>query len=216
VSEPLAYFITFTCYGSWLHGEEPGSVDRNHNEVGTSFLPPNPDHKEARRELMDQPPYHLDAARRQIVMKSIKDVCTHRGWRLLAGHVRSNHVHCVVRAALKPERILNDFKAYASRALNAAKQDHTERKRWTRHGSTRYLWTEEEVAAKIHYTVYEQGEPMEVYVGDSEPRPSEPRPSEPRPSEPRPSEPRPSEPRPSEPRPSEPRPSEPRPSEPRP
>jgi hypothetical protein len=25
---PLAYFITFTTYGAWLHGRAPGSVDR--------------------------------------------------------------------------------------------------------------------------------------------------------------------------------------------
>ena len=28
MSDPLAYFITFTCYGNWLHGDERGSVDR--------------------------------------------------------------------------------------------------------------------------------------------------------------------------------------------
>jgi hypothetical protein len=35
---PLAYFITFSTYGSWLHGEEKGSVDRAHNLPGTPYL----------------------------------------------------------------------------------------------------------------------------------------------------------------------------------
>jgi hypothetical protein len=26
---PLAYFITFHCYGAWLHGRDRRSVDRN-------------------------------------------------------------------------------------------------------------------------------------------------------------------------------------------
>ena len=32
----LAYFITFSTYGSWLHGTKKGmgSVDREHNEYG--------------------------------------------------------------------------------------------------------------------------------------------------------------------------------------
>src|SRR6266478_1713782 len=39
MSEPVAYFITFTTYGTWLHGRAPGSVDREHNQPGTAFLP---------------------------------------------------------------------------------------------------------------------------------------------------------------------------------
>jgi hypothetical protein len=37
-SSPLAYFITFSTYGAWLHGRGVGSVDKLHNEVGTPFL----------------------------------------------------------------------------------------------------------------------------------------------------------------------------------
>ena len=58
---------------------------------------------------------------------------------------------------------MNDFKAYASRGLNDAGFDNRERKRWTRHGSTRKLWTWEAVEAAIHYVVREQGEPMAVW-----------------------------------------------------
>jgi hypothetical protein len=36
--QPLAFFITFTTYGAWLHGQAPGSVDREHNQVDTLFL----------------------------------------------------------------------------------------------------------------------------------------------------------------------------------
>jgi hypothetical protein len=32
---PLAYLITFPTYGTWLHGDERGSVDRDHNLPGT-------------------------------------------------------------------------------------------------------------------------------------------------------------------------------------
>ena len=35
---PLAYFFTFTCYGTWLHGEKPSSVDRFNNTPGTDFI----------------------------------------------------------------------------------------------------------------------------------------------------------------------------------
>jgi hypothetical protein len=34
---------------------------------------------------------------------------------------------------------MNDFKAYSSRRMNEAALDTKDRKRWARHGSTRYL-----------------------------------------------------------------------------
>jgi hypothetical protein len=61
---------------------------------------------------------------------------------------------------------MNDFKTAASRCLNKAFPDERDRTRWTRHGSTRYLWTEEAVADKVHYVLHEQGEPMERFPND--------------------------------------------------
>ena len=52
---------------------------------------------------------------------------------------------------------MHAFKAYASRKLGAG------RKRWTRHGSTRYLWTDEDVKGAIRYVVEGQGELMAMY-----------------------------------------------------
>jgi hypothetical protein len=38
---PLAYLITWTCYGTWLHGDERGAADLDHNIPGTPYLPPD-------------------------------------------------------------------------------------------------------------------------------------------------------------------------------
>jgi hypothetical protein len=38
------------------------------------------------------------------------------------------------------------------------------RKRWTRHGSTRYLWTPDQVEAAIRYVLGQQGDVMEVFL----------------------------------------------------
>ena len=81
-----------------------------------------------------------------------------RGWNLLAAHVRSNHVHVVIAAERDPGRLMSELKARASRDLTRAGFDDAARRRWTRHGSTQHLFREEEVEAKIHYTLDEQGE----------------------------------------------------------
>src|SRR5437660_12150245 len=114
---PLAYFITFTTYGVWLHGREIGSVDKEHNEPGTPFLPPDPIREAEMSNNLREPPYLLDEARRTVVLETIQEVTRYRRWRLLACHVRTNHVHLVVTAEAKPEKIMSDLKAYASRRL---------------------------------------------------------------------------------------------------
>ena len=110
--------------------------------------------------------YHLDPVRRDAVLEAILEVCAHRGWSLLAAHVRSNHVHTVVEAAVPPERIMSDFKAYASRRLNRLRLDELNRKRWARHGSTRWLWKPQHVSAAIQYVLAEQGEAMSAFESD--------------------------------------------------
>ena len=172
----MVFLITFVCYGRHLHGSESGSVDREHNLPGSPLLEVDSARTAAELELMDQTLYHLDPIRRAAVLEAIQEVCGHQGWSLLAAHVRSSHVHAVVAAEVRPERIMGAFKTYASRRLNRMGLDEPDRKRWARHGSTRWLWKPEQVSAAIQYVVAEQGDAMSVFLSPAEPRspPSEP------------------------------------------
>src|SRR6185437_9663878 len=69
----LAYFITFSTYGTWLHGTEKGkgSVDRDHNGYATPFLEPDVNRQSDEKNAMVQPPYLLDEARRVVVRHAI-------------------------------------------------------------------------------------------------------------------------------------------------
>src|SRR5260370_39462075 len=138
-------FITFSCYGGHLHGHESVSVDLDHNLPGSRLLEAHQQRAAAERQLMDQPPYSLDPTCRGIVLEALGQVCLHRGWRLLAAHVRTTHVHVIVETDIRPERIMGDFKSYSSRSLNSLRSDQSDRKRWARHGSTRWLWTDKDV-----------------------------------------------------------------------
>ncbi len=162
----MCYFITFTCYGTRLHGDESGSVDRHNSLVGSRRLEPDTFRVLAESREMLQDPYVLDEAARQSVLAAIRKHCAHRGWNLQVAHLRSNHVHVIVEAGIRPERIMNEFKAYASRALNQLTSEGPYRKRWSRHGSTRWLWKEEDVSHALRYVVEEQGKPMALFVSD--------------------------------------------------
>ncbi len=67
--------------------------------------------------------------------------------------------HTVVLAA-----IMNEFRSYASRELNQLTSQRPDRKRWARHGSTRWLWKDEDVRQVLQYVIDEQGEPMALSV----------------------------------------------------
>ncbi len=162
----MRYLITFACYGARLHGDESGSVDRNHNLVGSRLLEPDAERAVAERQKMLQDPYVLDEVARPAVLAAIQRHCAYRGWNLLAAHVRSNHVHILVEAETQPERIMNEFKSYASRELNQLTSERPDRKRWARHGSTRWLWKDQDVRHALQYVIDEQGEPMALFVAD--------------------------------------------------
>jgi REP element-mobilizing transposase RayT len=167
----LAYFITFSTYGTWLHGTGKGlgSVDPEHNDYGGEFVEANPALEKEMRESMTQPEYKLDAAHRAVVRDAIVNLAKEKGWQLLAIHVRSNHVHVVITADREVNRLMSELKARASRDLTLAGFENVDRKRWTRHGSTQHLFTNAEVERKVEYTLYEQGTPMAWYDGRNEP-----------------------------------------------
>jgi REP element-mobilizing transposase RayT len=111
---------------------------------------------------MTQAPYVLDEPRRAAALQGVKEACSRRGWILMAVHVRVSHVHAVVDADRNPEQVMSALKAYASRAINESGCDVPGRRRWARHGSTRYLWTAKEITAAVHYVVSCQGDAMAV------------------------------------------------------
>ncbi len=154
---PLAYLITFRCYGTWLHGDERGSVDRDHNVYGTPFLSQDAKREAEEQLRLKQAPVELDGARREAVAAALREVCTYRGWSLHALNVRTNHLHAVVSAACKPEKVLNDFKAYATRGMRTAGLWKHTTSPWAEKGSRRYLWKEKSVARAIDYVLNHQG-----------------------------------------------------------
>ncbi|MDR3718667.1 MAG: transposase [Bryobacteraceae bacterium] len=106
----------------------------------------------------------MDETKRCATLRAIQEVCSKKEWILLAVHVRTKHVHVVVEAEDPPEWVMSTLKRFASRALNDLGLDGQEdRRRWARHGSTRYIWTKEQLSAAIRYAVSGQGEPLAVY-----------------------------------------------------
>ena len=159
---PLAYLLTWTTRGTWLHGDSRGSVDRTaEHQHGRPLIPHQPGRVEFERRAMASDPVVLDQAQRSLVEQTIRDHLAHRGWPLRALNVRTNHIHLVVSGSVPPERIMDQCKSWCTRRLREAGPAEPGTRLWTRHGSTRYLFTDESVYRATHYVLNEQGpEPL--------------------------------------------------------
>jgi REP element-mobilizing transposase RayT len=157
---PLAYLISFRTYGTWLHGDRRGSIDRFHNVYGTPDIPPNPKWLNYNQQQLKAEPLILGAQQRKVIEAAILETCDYRSWALLVFNVRTNHVHCVMTAPSKSEVVLNALKANATRMLRKNGLWLHNFSPWARKGSRRKLWNEKSVAQAIDYVLYGQGDDL--------------------------------------------------------
>lgn len=156
---PKTYFITWTTYGTRLHGDARGTVDRGHNLYGHPLLPTDNSRRANEQDELDADPVVLTSQQRDAVDAAIREHAEFKTWRVWALNVRTNHVHIVCSANEPPEKIMNAFKAYATRRLRADKLVGPDAKVWTRHGSTRYLWDGVGSQQAIDYVLRLQDKP---------------------------------------------------------
>jgi len=161
---PLAYLITIRTFGTWLHGDQRYSVDRHGKNIyGTPDIAPNKKLKQIMEDELKQPPIILNDSGRTTVDIAIKELCEKRKFYLHAINVRTNHAHTVVTAQVKPERIADAFKAFATKKLREENLFDKELRIWSRGRSRRYLWKPRHVELAIDYVLYGQGDlPFEI------------------------------------------------------
>ncbi len=149
----LAYYLTWHTYGTWLHGDERGSVDSSHNQLYQPLAPADRDRAERMREALTHPPVSLSDAARLCIDQTIRRHCEIRRWHLHAANVRTNHVHIVVGcpANVPPELAMDQFKAWGTRRLREAGHISPEQPAWVEHGSTRWVKTPESLDKAIDY-----------------------------------------------------------------
>ena len=104
--EPLAYFLTWPTYGTWLPGDERGWVEYRHG-----WQLPDPARKREAQARLTEDACLLDQDQRRLVELTIADHCRVRGWTLYTVNCRSNHVHVIVAGDREPKEIREQFKS---------------------------------------------------------------------------------------------------------
>ena len=149
MAEPLAIFLTWTTYGSWLPGDQRGWVDRHDKSV---MQKSNPQLETSARILMKESPVILSTYQCDVVRQSIYRTCSIRNWEIYALTVCYNHVHVLISCSDKNgSQALNILKAHCTRALKGQTNQAKRKYWWTRSGSVRYVYNKESLNAVIEY-----------------------------------------------------------------
>lgn len=164
---PPGYFLTWHTYGTWLHGDDAGSVDSDHNRFRSPRLPPDPARFAQARHSLKNPPMVLSPTARILVDNIMRQHCRLRSWDLRALAVRSNHVHVVIANPLiEPEPIVKQLKDWGTRKLRSMGLAGPRRHIWADHASTVFLYEPGLVEEKTRYVLT-----MQDNVDESRTRP---------------------------------------------
>src|ERR1700730_928882 len=163
-----SWLLTNTTYGTWLPGAPRASVTSvrdfrpgdsrasrrlEHDIFGTPYEPAIPGLRRAAAEQMRGRRVLLDLAKADLLLSQFQETAAHRRWEIVALAIMVNHFHLVVQVSGDPDlrRVLADFKAYGSRALNQRFGRPESETWWTTNGSKRKLATAAALRAAIHY-----------------------------------------------------------------
>jgi REP element-mobilizing transposase RayT len=140
---PLAYHITFATYGTRLHGDERGTVDRVHNKRGTPLLTPEPERVAWEESLLRFPPTVLTNEQRLFAQIAIPEVCTRGGWKYQIAAVQPDHVHVLLSTVSDARIVRRVLKRWLSQAMSERWPDAGERPWWGEGGSIRWILNED-------------------------------------------------------------------------
>lgn len=155
----IAFFYTWTTYGTWLPGDQRGWFKR-----GEGVQAGSPLREIAAMLRMTEGALTLDPEQRRVVEKTIAEHCAIRQWTLHAVNCRTNHVHAVVTALVHDITMPREqFKAWCTRKLKERERLLAPERRnavrenwWTERGWDEYIDAEEALADVIGYVRDEQ------------------------------------------------------------
>lgn len=150
--DPLAYFITFTVYGTFLQGDL-----RLWRSRGKGSQPAQPQLEQWHRSRLQHDVLLLDTDQRSAVEKETARLCNFREWKLWTANARSNHVHVVVSVSTQSgDKVRDQIKANCTRVLRHDWPLFQDRPVWTVGGDWQCINSENELEQVIVYTTEAQ------------------------------------------------------------
>jgi REP element-mobilizing transposase RayT len=140
MSAPLAYHITFGTYGTRLHGDERGTVDRRHNRPGEPILGGNDCWRQADRSLLRFDPVLLTLRQRSHAEVIVPEICRKGGWRYHLAAAQPDHIHALISADADGKIVRRLLKRWLSQELSKFWPLLEEQAWWAESGSVKWIW----------------------------------------------------------------------------
>lgn len=145
--QPLAFFVTWTVYGTFLQGDSRWWSARREGS-----RPPQPQLEQWHRDRLNHDVLLLTRDHRSVAAKEIQRLSDYRGWKLWVANPRSNHVHVVVGAIEHSGKQVRDqMKANCTRVLRESFSEFIGRPVWTVGGDWKCLNSDEDLDTAIAY-----------------------------------------------------------------
>jgi REP element-mobilizing transposase RayT len=151
IHRPLAYHITFGTYGTRLHGDERGTVDRSLNQPGDPIIGSDWQWEQMDRNRLNFLPRIFTAEQMVLVESLIPDICVRGGWTLHACATGPDHVHNVLTGDADGDVIRKILKRWLGQALCRHIPLSPGETFWAECGSVKWIWDEEYLARATRY-----------------------------------------------------------------
>jgi REP element-mobilizing transposase RayT len=169
--QPFALHETWTCYGTWLPGDERGYVSNTllptggyvpkENTPGTPYTADDPTTRDRARSLQKGETVFLNHEQALIAARALVKAAQERNWRIVRAALMCNHIHVVVMDCPDDgpmvRRILKGTSQAALSKFTGRKQ-----RWWTAGGSDRYKHDWQAIENAVNYVEQQPGKLVEI------------------------------------------------------
>ena len=155
-ASPLAFHITFGTYGTRLHGDERGTVDRRMNQLGDPIVGRCDAWERMERHRLKFEPRVFTARQMVLVESLVLPVCERGGWKLHTCAAGPDHVHSILtpldRARGRDGRAIRRWlKTWLSQSLARHIPLSRGETLWSECGSVKWIWTDDYFLRAVRY-----------------------------------------------------------------
>lgn len=118
MSRPLGYFLSWATYGTRLHGDPRGTVDRTQTGHRDPILGPDKERWEYEQEKMNFPPVILTREQRLFAESGIPRIWERGLWKYDTCAVAPDHVQVILTSAHQPKAIRRILKRWLGQYLS--------------------------------------------------------------------------------------------------
>jgi REP element-mobilizing transposase RayT len=136
---PLAYHITWGTYGTRLHGDRRGTVDRIHNEFKAPIVQFEPDRWEAEVANLKFPPVRLTCEQRLRAEPLFPEICNRGHWEYLACAAAPDHIHLLLKSTFDPQTFRKLAKRWLGQELSKIWTPNEDNFWWSECGSIKWI-----------------------------------------------------------------------------